>query len=258
MKMNEACGILFDPKSSLRRITVWGRTVEFSDMCLIIGTESRDRQEIYKGTYNLFGSEAARQAYRKLCKHGRSPSQETSVNVIIHSDAVLTDVVDSSKIQLSIKAISFPKSGVDNTTTATIKQKLEISKMPSHTKGGQFHKNLLEDYRIFFVLPPSTRFEVNIRFRRGFVNGLQDLRRETSMLEYESDEKLMNNEERNYMIAIIMPSNGNVYIALLESSFSEYICHLKGVVHDCYILRSQNIIKNLSCFQHVLCNDVMN
>lgn len=78
------------------------------------------------------------------------------------------------------------------------------------------------------------------------------------MLTYGSDENSLNNEERKHTIAMMMPSNGHVYVALNRRSFNEYICDWLGLVHDCYILRTCSIDESLSWFRHGLCNVIVN
>lgn len=68
----------------------------------------------------------------------------------IRPDAVLMDVVDSKKDQLSNKSKTFPECGVQNNTLATAGQELDFFKASKSHKGGQFEKNLLENYKIFF------------------------------------------------------------------------------------------------------------
>lgn len=46
-----------------------------------------------------------------------------------------------------------------------------------------------------------------------------------------------NNELRDRTLAMIMPSNGNVYIALNMKIFKTYIFDWLGVVHDLFIIR---------------------
>lgn len=90
--------------------------------------DCEDMQETYKDTDSLFGPETARKAYRKSCKHGLSPRQEISVNMIIHLDAVLSDVVDSFKDQLSNNGRTFTERDAGNDTPATAGQEFDIFK----------------------------------------------------------------------------------------------------------------------------------
>lgn len=78
------------------------------------------------------------------------------------------------------------------------------------------------------------------------------------MVTYESDEERLNNEGQKHTIAMIMPSNGHVYVELNQRSFNAYICDWVGVAHECYILRARNIDESLTCFQHSPCDDIVN
>lgn len=121
---------------------------------------------MYTESDKFFGSEAAGHAYCSFCKHSSSPSQETSVNMTNHLGAVVTDVADSFKAQLSDKARTFPEHGGEDSTPATKEEEMSYHNEIRSHKLGRFYKKLLENYRIFFSLPPSTRCKVDVRFFR--------------------------------------------------------------------------------------------
>lgn len=79
-----------------------------------------------------------------------------------------------------------------------------------------------------------------------------------SVLSNRSDEERLINEMQCHTLAMVMSSNGYIYISLNMASFSGYICNSLGVVKDCYGLRSRHINETLTNFQHGLSKDVVN
>lgn len=61
------------------------------------------------------------------------------------------------------------------------------------------------------------------------------------------NQKVVNNEERKHILAMIMLLNGQIFAALITKSFSAYICNWARVVHDCFTLRTRNTNRKFVC-----------